>query len=220
MNESLVVWLVLFINGILLGIAGWHDLKYRSVSLGLLLAINLSPMIYFWWQFDWIIDETVWYVIYFLLVFVMAAFVKLIGLADAFVAVAVALLILGAESAHRYTLLITLLFWTGFAVILWHLWRIIKSLRISGCPKNLWDIIALKMGRLEKEPELTNYLHNQLYGQRFNWFIYHLEVFRTPDGYHLYSDSCPLITCFAIGYIGMMITWLCCEWVNFGLFII
>jgi len=210
MNENFIL-LILFINAILLGIAGWHDLKYRSVSLGLLLAINFLPIVYFWWQFDWIIDESAWYVISFLLIFVTAAFFKLIGTADAFVAVAFALLILGVESVHRYSLLMTLIFWTSFAVMLWYLWRIVKSLRISGIPKNIWDMIALKMGRLEKEPELTKYLHNELYGRSFNWFIYHVEVFRTPDGYHLYSDSCPLVTCFFIGHIAMMMMLMCSE---------
>lgn len=207
MNEDIILLLIFCINAILLGIAGWHDFKYRSVSLGLLLAIIFLPFIYFLWQFNWIFDQSANYVIYFLLFFVVAAFVKLIGAADAFIAVAFALVILGVESVHRYSLLMAVIFWTGFAMMLWYLWRMVKSLRISGIPKNIWDIIALQMGRLEKEPELRNYHHNELYDREFNQFIYHVEVFRTPDGCHLYQDFCPLVSCFFVGYIGMIIMW-------------
>jgi hypothetical protein len=203
MNEGLILF-VFFINTLLLGIAGWQDFQYRAVSLSLLLAINCLPILYFLWYFNWIFDKSAWYVISFLLIFWAATFVKLVGAADAFIVTAISLLILCIKPMHRDTVLMTFILGTSFAVMLWYLWRIVKSLRISGSPKNIWDVIALKMGRFEKEPELTKYLHNELHGRDFNGFIYHVEVFRTPDGYHLYSDSCPLVTCFLVGYIGMI----------------
>ncbi|MEN8219492.1 MAG: hypothetical protein ABFS56_24690 [Pseudomonadota bacterium] len=204
MNDGIILF-VFFSNAVLLGIAGWHDFQSRSVSLRLLLALNCLPILGFLWHFDWILDNNTWLVIYFCLFFLVAALVKIVGAADVFVAIAISLLILCADSTLRYTLLMTFILWTGIATILWYFWRIIKSLKISGIPKNVWDVIALKMGRLEKEPELTKYLHNELHGRDFNRFIDHVEVFRTPDGCHLYPDSCPLVTCFFVGYIRIII---------------
>jgi hypothetical protein len=39
MNDGIILF-VYFTNAVLLGIAGWHDFQSRSVSLGLLLALN------------------------------------------------------------------------------------------------------------------------------------------------------------------------------------
>jgi len=195
--------LIFLINGILLGIAAWHDFKYRSVSLGLLIAINVLPFLFFIQHFNWIFDKTAWQIIYFFLFSFVAAIVRFIGAADAFVIAAISFLLLCTETTMRSQLLIIFITGTGIAVFSWYILRFIKSWKISGTPKNIWDFMALKMGRLEKEPELKKYLHNEKNAKNFDWIISHIEAFRTPDSYHLYPDSCPLITCLFVGYFGI-----------------
>jgi hypothetical protein len=136
------------------------------------------------------------------------------------VAIAAAAVTLGAVGVVGAADVIAVLAWLGFllsggpgsstaavslagAVVVALLWfggRAGRSLRISGVPRNPWDVLALFAGRWEAEPRLRARDHARRARLGRDAIARSLDARRTPDGTHLVPDPCPLVACLAAGW--------------------
>jgi Flp pilus assembly protein protease CpaA len=191
------------INLIPFTIAAISDIKQRSVSLGWVICVNLIPFIIFLLYFDWKLSNSLLYTGLLFLVISAIGCYKMIGKGDVLISIALFLLALTYNENYRIELIITGLIGIILSCGMWYIFRAIKSIKSSGYPKSIFDLVALFYGRLELEPHLKNYFCNQ--NSNNEYMLSYIESFRTPDKYRLYLDPCPLIMCLLVGYSSMLL---------------
>lgn len=214
MNE--LAWGVFGGSGVLLLMGAMMDLRWRRTPVALSLAILSCSLAFTVLRFVEMSEQVFpsqgalisagIIVVLLLLAFAVGS----IGLSDVIGGVAMILHVVGVGGAGQVLLAVLTLSGAGVAACLWFLHRARKSARISGSPRSYADVLALFMGRIEREPYLRRYPDGGRRGRkgrrkRSDVDLAQLEGSRTPDGCHLYRDPCPLITCFFVGYIALLI---------------
>ena len=191
------------ILGTLLLLSAWLDLRHRELPLGLPLAILAAGAALLLLSFPSANDHELYLAAALLCV---VAFLGLlagwIGLADAMVGAALTLTAASLQEEQQAYGAVFCAAGTCIGVALWYVVRAVRSIRISGVPRNFWDLLALSKGRLDAEPHLERFQRKK----RKSSLLLHLEAFRTPDGSHLGHDPCPLVSCLALGYLGMLVS--------------
>lgn len=206
-----IAWSIFGLAGVLLMGAAVMDVRWRSLPIALPFVILCLGAVFFIMRF-WVLGEasvqppsTVLVGAAILSFLGVVAFaVGLVGLSDAVIGAALVLLVLGLDEQSQVLLAILVMSGTSMASLIWFLHRARKSIRISGAPRNLWDVAALFKGRIEKEPQLRRYPDRGRRGRR-DGDLSHIEAFRTPDGCHLYRDPCPFVACLFVGYLFLLV---------------
>lgn len=125
---------------------------------------------------------------------------RVMGISDGLVGGALLLVLLSLDSDRQIEAAVWGALGTTAGVLAWTIYRVVRSLIVSGAPRNLWDLLALMKGRPEREPWLPGYKIKR----RETWLMDHIEAFRTPDDLKLGRDPCPLVSCLFLGYLGMV----------------
>ncbi len=187
--------------GLLLALSAWLDLRNRELPLLLPLLVLGSAAALLLFELPREIAEGVYLGVAIVGAVGFFAFLAgIMGLSDLFVGAAMFALLLTVGPERLVTATWLAVAGTGAGIALWYSVRAVRSIRLSGAPRNFWDVIALSKGRLDAEPHLERFQEKR----RKSSLLLHLEAFRTPDGSHLGHDPCPLVSCFFPGYLGMM----------------
>lgn len=193
--------LIVVIFTFVLCICGWQDFRDRKVSLPLLILLMVLPAVLIAKGGLNIETSTSEQVLVGITLLVIALWMAgIFGVADVLATTAVTLLLAGEPSTHMTAMPPRVLALTVLAVAGWSAHRMVKSVRISGLPRNAWDWVSLLFARHEVEREWLPTNIEMRFQDGRSRMILLLEINRTPDGHHLCTDPCPVVSCIAMGW--------------------
>jgi hypothetical protein len=206
-----VPYVIFGLIGLLLLFAAVMDVRWRTLPWAMPLSALCLGAAFFVMRF-WVVSEpaaqptagVLGGAATIVVLGIVALVFGLIGLSDIVVVLTMVLLVLGLDASNQVLLAILAMSGTSIASLMWFLHRARTSMRISGPPKNMWDVMALFKGRIEIEPHLRRYPDRGRRGRR-DGGLTQLEANRTPDGSHLYRDPCPFTMCLFVGYCFLLI---------------
>ena len=196
------IWLVSsFVFTVALLIGGWRDLVRRTIPLYLLPAVLALTVVGF------LASEVpltfCYYAFYLLLASssVVLGIFRVVSFADSVFLVCISVFVATVPVPIRNFFLMCTIFGATLAFLIWMSSRAVRTLSISGSPGNIWDVMALLLGRLEAEPRLQLRLKSSRHNDGTSVFLQYVESGRTPDGCHVCFDPCPVVTFSSAGWL-------------------